>query len=166
MAHLRAHSQVCTTTLHDPLSACRRRRTTQRRRARFGRHRGAGLSPSTEHRSAGHATPGSERAASRAAPVGGTARAATLGTFTTATQAQSHGHLRPGRWSPVSLRRGSRPSRGSAALALPTRGFSAGTAGGTARHGSHMPAPPALPWCRMSPCRAAARLSMTFSRTV
>ena len=70
------------------------------------------------------------RAASRAAPVGGTARAATLGTFTTATPAQSHGHLRPGRWSPVSLRRGSRPSRGSAALALPTRGFSAGRAGG------------------------------------
>ena len=56
-----------------------------------------------------------------------------LGIFTTAPPAQSHGRLRPGRWSPVSLRRGSRPSRGSAALALPTRGFSAGRVGETAR---------------------------------
>ena len=154
-------------TLHDPLgllqTSCRRRRTTQRRLpaasdatvALGSRPAPNPVQPAMPH-----------QAASRAAPVRGTARAATLGTFTTATPAQSHGHLRPGRWSPVSLRRGSRPSRGSAALALPTRGFSAGRAGGTARHGSHMPAPPALPWCRMSPCRAAARLSMTFSRTV
>ena len=80
-----------------------------------------------------HRTPFSQpgrtkQRASRATLTGGTARAATLGIFTTAPPAQSHGAaLRPGRWSPVSLRRDSRPSRGSAALALPTRGFSAGT---------------------------------------
>ena len=38
---------------------------------------------------------------------------------------------------PVSLRQGSRPSRGSAALALPTRGFSAGRVGETARLVAH-----------------------------
>ena len=56
-----------------------------------------------------------------------------LGIVTTAPPAQTHGRLRQGRWSPVSLRRGSRPSRGSAALALSTRGFPAGTVGETAR---------------------------------
>ena len=55
------------------------------------------------------------------------------GIVTTAPPAQTHGRLRQGRWSPVSLRRGSRPSRGSAALALSTGGFSAGTVGETAR---------------------------------
>ena len=60
-----------------------------------------------------------------------------LGIFTTAPPAQSHGRLRPGRWSPVSLRQGSPPSRGSAALALPTRGFSVGRVGETARLVAH-----------------------------
>ena len=38
-----------------------------------------------------------------------------LGIFTTAPPAKSCRHLRPGMWSPVSLRGDSRPSRGSAA---------------------------------------------------
>ena len=112
-------------------TSCRLRRTTQRRAARFRRHVALGSRPAPKRRSASQATSGSE-------PVGprrpGTARAAMLGIFTTAPPAQSHGRLRPGRWSPVSLRQGSPPSRGSAALALPTRGFSVGrVVGETAR---------------------------------
>ena len=105
-------------------TSCRRRRTTQRRGCRRVQ------TPPWRWALAQHRTPFSQpgrtrQRASRATLTGGTARAATLGIFTTAPPAQSHGHLRPGRWSPVSLRRDSRPSRGSAALALPTRGFSA-----------------------------------------
>ena len=84
-----------------------------------------------------HRTPFSQpgrtrQRASRATLTGGTARAATLGIFTTALPAQSHGHLRPGRWSPVSLRRDSRPSCGSAALA-PYRRAASQRGGGTTR---------------------------------
>ena len=53
-----------------------------------------------------------------------------LGIFTTAPPAQSPMHLRPGMWSPVSLRGDSRPSRGSAALTFPTSGFSTERVGG------------------------------------
>ena len=53
-----------------------------------------------------------------------------LGIFTTAPPAQSPMRLRPGMWSPVSLRGDSRPSRGSAALTFPTSGFSTERVGG------------------------------------
>ena len=153
-------------TLHDPLGSCRRRADVV---ARLNAGAARLQTPQWRWALAQHRTPFSQpgytrQRASRAAQTGGTARAATLGIFTTAPPAQSHGHLRPGMWSPVSLRRDSRPSRGSAALALPTRGFSARSVGETARLGSHMPAPQAVPWCRGSPCRAAAR--MTCSRSV
>ena len=67
-----------------------------------------------------------QAANSQATLAGGTALAAKMGMkiFSTAPPAQSHGHLRPGRWSPVSLRRDPRPSRRSAALAFPTSCFS------------------------------------------
>ena len=114
-------------TLHDPLGSCRRRADVVAR-LNAGAAR---WTPPWRWALAQHRTPFSQpgrtrQRASRATLSGGTARAATLGIFTTAPPTQSHGHLRPGRWSPVSLRRDSRPSRGSAALALPTRGFSAG----------------------------------------
>ena len=58
------------------------------------------------------------------------ARSYKLGIFTTALPAQSPMRLRPGMWSPVSLRGDSRPSRGSAALTFPTSGFSTERVGG------------------------------------
>jgi hypothetical protein len=118
----------------DPLGSCRRRADdstpgllTCAARSDATVALGSRPAPNTVQPARPH------QAASRAAPVGGTARAAMLGIVTTAPPAQTHGRLRQGRWSPVSLRRGSRPSRGSAALALPTRGFSAGRVGETAR---------------------------------
>ena len=55
----RAHSEVCTRTLHDPRASCRVAvaRTQTPPAFRFRRHvaRGAGLSPCTERHSAGHA---------------------------------------------------------------------------------------------------------------
>ena len=59
-----------------------------------------------------------------------------LGIFTTAPPVRSPMHLRPGMWSPVSLRGDSRPSRGSAALTFPTSGFSTERVGGP--HASQM----------------------------
>jgi hypothetical protein len=119
---------------HDPLGSCRRRADdstpgllTCAARSDATVALGSRPAPNTVQPARPH------QAASRAAPVGGTARAAMLGIVTTAPPAQTHGRLRQGRWSPVSLRGGSRPSRGSAALALSTRGFSAGTVGETAR---------------------------------
>ena len=81
-------------TLHDPLgflqTSCRRRGTTQRRLpaasdatvALGSRPAPNTVQPARPHRAASRAAP---------APVGGTARAATLGIFITATPAQPHG---------------------------------------------------------------------------
>ena len=96
--------------------------------------RGAGLSPSTERHSASQATSGSENSLAGAPatlwPEEPRSRSYKLGTFTTAPPAKSCRHLRPGMWSPVSLRRDSRPSNGSAALTFPTSGFSTERVGG------------------------------------
>ena len=52
----RAHSEVCTRTLHDPRASCRLRRTNSNAAAcSLSTPRGAGLSPCTERHSAGHA---------------------------------------------------------------------------------------------------------------
>ena len=101
-----------------------RRPTTRARR----RHvpRGAGLSPSTERHSASQATAGSEQPGH--AVAGGAARAAI--SWASSPPVRSPMHLRPGMWSPVSLRGDSRPSRGSAALTFPTSGFSTERVGG------------------------------------
>ena len=64
-----------------------------------------------------------QAASSRATLAGGAARAAKLGIFTVAPPAQSTDICDQARGRP-SLRRDSRPSRGSAALAFPTSGFS------------------------------------------
>ena len=64
-----------------------------------------------------------QAASSRATLAGGAARAAKLGIFTVAPPAQSTDICDQARGRP-SLRRNSRPSRGSAALAFPTSGFS------------------------------------------
>ena len=51
----RAHSEVCTRTLHDPRAFCRLRRTNSNAAAcSLSTPRGAGLSPCTERHSAGH----------------------------------------------------------------------------------------------------------------
>ena len=55
-----------------------------------------------------------------------------LGIFTTAPPAKSCRHLRPGMWSPVSLRRDPGPSRGSAAF-LPDERLLNGEGRGTTR---------------------------------
>ena len=64
-----------------------------------------------------------QAASSRATLAGGAARAAKLGIFTVAPPAQSTDICDQARGRP-SLRRNSRPSRGSAALAFPTSGVS------------------------------------------
>ena len=52
----RAHSEVCTRTLHDRRASCRLRRTNSNAAAcSLSTPRGAGLSPCTERHSAGHA---------------------------------------------------------------------------------------------------------------
>ena len=104
-----------------PARSCRRRRTTQRQ----GRSLDATLAlgsrpaPNVIQPARPH-----QAASSRATLAGGAARAAKLGIFTVAPPAQPHGHLRPGTRGRPSLRRNSRPSRGSAALAFPTSGVS------------------------------------------
>jgi hypothetical protein len=87
-----------------------------------------------------HRTPFSQpghirQRASRAAPAGNRSRSYAghlhHGTASAVARASAT------RLSSVSLRQGSRPSRGSAALALPTRGFSAWRVGETARLVAH-----------------------------
>ena len=160
----RAHSsEVCTlryTTRSVPADVVARLNAGA---ARFRRHRGVGLSPSTEGHSASQAT---HQAASQSGRAGRRNRSRSYA-----------GHLHHGTAGAVARASATRQlvallsvevrvRRAAARRLLPTRDFSAGRVGGTARLGSHMPAPPALPWCRMSPCRAAARLSVTFSRRV
>ena len=77
MAHSRSNSEVCTWTLHDPLGPAESLQTSSHDSTPgplAGRHRGAGLSPSTERHSASQATAGSEQ--SGHAVTGGAARAA------------------------------------------------------------------------------------------
>ena len=121
------------------------------------RHRGAGLSPRTEHRSASQAAPGSEpgRAGRR-----NRSRSYMLGIVTTAPPAQTHGRLRQGRWSQPHDKAGDKTHvasygelsvevhvRRAAARRLPYR-RAASQRGrlGRPHAWSQMPAPPALPW--------------------
>ena len=93
-------ADVVQTSWHDSTPAARCVR----------RHRGAGLSPSTEHHSASQAAPGGEP---RAAPAGGTARAAgnlhhgTAGAVARATATrQVVARLSPSRFTSVARQRG------------------------------------------------------------
>ena len=96
----------------------------------------AGSRPTWRWALAQHRTSFSQPGHSRQRTVGprcdrrSRSRSYKLGIFTTAPPAKSCRHLRPGMWSPVSLRRDSRPSRGSAALIFPTSGFSTERVGG------------------------------------
>ena len=117
-----------------PARSCRRRRTTQRpgRSLDATVALGSRPAPNVIQPARPH-----QAASSRATLAGGAARAAKLGIFTVAPPAQSHGHLRPGTWSPVSPSRFPSIARQRGAC-LPDERFLNGEGQGTTRLWSQM----------------------------